>query len=607
MRVFAAVLLGMSLVASPLLARNAGETGKEDTPVAATSASAVPDKPTAVKPEASPIESEMQDLRSLVEEQRAELEAQRAALKAQQLKMEALEEKLGSAAPSESVTTPATAPVAASPAMTAEPTPATIAATSVGAANPAPAGNPAAQGGNDEVSPLQIRIGSAYITPVGFMDMTGEWSNHNRASGIGTNFAGIPYGNTSYQANLNEFLFSMQNSRVGFRVDAMVKGAHVIGYMESDFLGNNPTNVAVSSNSNTLRSRLYWVDVRRGAWELLGGQTWSLATPNRVGVSPLPGDVFFSDNMDVNYQAGMVWGRIPEIRAVYHFPSDKAAFAIALDSPQQYAGGTNGSTSVLFPVGLNSVLGSTGGANELNNGNQTVGVPNRAPDIIAKFVLDPSRRLHFEVGGVARFFQIYNPGTATTYTATGGGGFANLDVEIFKGFRLLTHNFLSDGGGRYIFGQAPDLMARPNGSISLIHSDSTVDGFEYTHRNTTLFAYYGLVYIGRNVQADANGCNIGWGYGPSPSTSTCSGGSIPAGYYNPSSGQNRSIQEPTIGFNQYLWRDGKYGALSLIGQYSYLSRNPWYVASGQPRNAHLGMAFLDLRYTLPGSAPTLGK
>ena len=88
MRVFAAVLLGMSLVASPLLARNAGETGKEDTPAAVTRASAVPDKPTPVKSEASAIESEMQDLRSLVEEQRAELESQRAALKAQQLKME---------------------------------------------------------------------------------------------------------------------------------------------------------------------------------------------------------------------------------------------------------------------------------------------------------------------------------------------------------------------------------------------------------------------------------------------------------------------------------------------------------------------------------------
>ena len=82
MRVFAAVLLGMSLAASPLLAGNAGETGKEDTPVAASSTSTLPDKPTAVKPEASAVESEMQELRSLVEEQRAELESQRAALKA---------------------------------------------------------------------------------------------------------------------------------------------------------------------------------------------------------------------------------------------------------------------------------------------------------------------------------------------------------------------------------------------------------------------------------------------------------------------------------------------------------------------------------------------
>src|ERR1019366_8222021 len=106
MRVFAAVLVSIGLSASPLLARNAGETGKEDTPAAVSAASSVPDKPTAVKPEASAIESEMQDLRSLVEEQRAELESQRAALKAQQLKMEALEEKFG-ATPSESVATPA--------------------------------------------------------------------------------------------------------------------------------------------------------------------------------------------------------------------------------------------------------------------------------------------------------------------------------------------------------------------------------------------------------------------------------------------------------------------------------------------------------------------
>src|SRR5260370_15406961 len=166
------------------------------------------------------------------------------------------------------------------------------AATVAAASRAAPPATPQANNAPPE-SPLQLRIGTAYITPVGFMDVTSVWRSHTGGSGIGTNFAGIPYG-TVFQNNLSEFRFSMQNSRIGFRVDAMVKGAHVIGYMESDFLGNNPGNVAVSSNSNTLRSRLYWADVQKDKWEVLGGQTWSLMTPGRSGISPLPGNLFFT-------------------------------------------------------------------------------------------------------------------------------------------------------------------------------------------------------------------------------------------------------------------------------------------------------------------------
>lgn len=40
---------------------------------------------------------------------------------------------------------------------------------------------------------------------------------------------------------------------------------------------------------------------------------------------------------------------------------------------------------------------------------------------------------------------------------------------------------------------------------------------------------------------------------------------------------------------------------------SYLTRNPWYVATGAPSNANASMGSFDLRYTLPSSAPTLGK
>jgi hypothetical protein len=163
----------------------------------------------------------------------------------------------------------------------------------------------------------------------------------------------------------------------------------------------------------------------------------------------------------------------------------------------------------------------------------------------------------------------------------------NLNVEVFKGFRLLTNNFWADGGGRYIFGQVPDLIVRADDTISPIKAASTVSGFEYTHKNSFFYGYFGGIYVYKNTALDTNGTTI-VGYG------------VPG-----SSSHNRMIAEETLGFNQTLWRDAKYGALNLMGQYSYLSRNPW--ATVNPSDAHLNMVFLNLRYTLPGSAPTLGK
>ncbi len=441
-----------------------------------------------------------------------------------------------------------------------------------------PQNNPAG-----ENSPLQLRIGSAYITPVGFMDFTSVFRTHDGGSGIGTSFASIPYGST-YQTNLSEFRLSMQNSRIGFRVDALVKGAHVIGYMESDFLGNNPGNFAVSSNSNTMRSRLYWADISKGKFEFLGGQTWSLITPGRIGISPLPGDLFYTQDIDVNYQAGLFWGRIAELRFVYH-PSKKVAFAVALDSPEQYVGGSAGGGTITFPSALASIYGG-----ELNTGGNGSGVPNVAPDVIAKLAVDPSKRVHFEVGAVGRTFKVWNPNTSQKLTASGGGGFVNLHVEPFKGFRLLTNNYWSDGGGRYIFGQAPDMIIKADGSPSLVHSGSTVSGFEYKHENSMFYSYYGGIYVARNSAIDdATGNMVGYGYSGAPA------------------GQNRSIQEFTAGFAQTFWKDAKFGALTFMGQYSYVFRNPWYVAVGANPNANLHMVFFNLRYALPGSAPTLGK
>lgn len=434
-----------------------------------------------------------------------------------------------------------------------------------------------------EEAPLQLRIGSATITPVGFMDFTAVYRSTNPGSGIGTNFGSIPF-NSAVNGNISEFRLSAQNSRVGFRVDAKVHGANVLGYLESDFLGFVPTNAAVTSNSDSLRMRLYWVDVRKDKVELFAGQSWSMLTPNRKGLSALPSDLFYSQDIDVNYQAGLVWSRNPQFRFIVH-PNRKVAVGLSLESTEQYIGGSGGGGLVTLPSAL-----ATPYANQLNNGATTLSAPGVHPDIIAKIAFDPSSRAHLEVAGVFRTFRVYNPLNTNHYTNHGAGGSVNFNFGLTKNLRLVSNNYWSDGGGRWIFGLAPDVIVRPDGSLSPIHAGSTLDGFELQAKNTLLYAYYGGVYVGRNFTLDTTATKpglVGYGY-------TGSGG-----------GQNRAIHEPTFGLTQTFWRDPKYGALQLMLQYSYVLRYPWFVASGAPKDAHASMVFLNLRYLLPGSAPRI--
>jgi hypothetical protein len=437
-----------------------------------------------------------------------------------------------------------------------------------------------------ETSPLQIKIGDATITPVGFMDLTNTWRSTNAGTSLQTNFGSFPYNNVSTGVGrLTEDKFSAENSRLGLRIDATVKGAKVLGYFEGDFvgLGNAALNTQVSSNSMLFRIRQYYVDVRKGFWEVLAGQAWSMILPNRKGMSPLPADLFYTQVVDVNYTNGLFWGRIPGIRVIGH-PSNKVTFGIAAESSTQYFGGSGGGGTPVLPAALSTIYNS-----QVDNGvNNDRTTPNVLPDIIAKIVYEPSSRFHVEVGGVTSTFKTFNPLTQLYYTKTGGGATFALNAEIVKNFRFVTNNFWSDGDGRFLFGAAPDFVIRADGSPSLVHSGSTVTGFEATIKNFAPYAYYGAVYIDRNTGLDLNGTTpIGYGFTGSANS------------------QNRTIQEITMGWTHTLWRDGKYGALQWMAQYAYFVRNPWYVAPGAPKNAHEDAIWFNLRYVLPGTAPTI--
>lgn len=422
-------------------------------------------------------------------------------------------------------------------------------------------------------SPLTLTIGDADFTLGGFMDATAFFRTTNLGSGIGTSFGSLPFSNTP-AGQLSELRFSAQNSRVSLMATSLVRDSAVKGYVEADFLGTQPTNAFVTSNSQTMRLRLYWVQIIHGKFEFLGGQSWSMLNPNRTGLSPMPGDIFYSQNMDTNYQVGLTWSRNQQFRFIYH-PSKEWAMGVSLENPEQYVG-----TATLppnFP------------ATEVDQG-ANVATPNLHPDIIGKIAYDPEvsgKHLHLEVAGLLSSFRTFNPALNTKSTATGGGGSANFNLEVAKNLHFVLNTFYSDGGGRWIFGLGPDFIVKADTTPSLVHASSAIGGFEYqANPNTLLYGYYGGAYFQRNTAIyidpkTGKASLVGFGYAGSPNS------------------QNKAMQEPTFGLIQTFWQNPRYGKLQLITQYSYLTRAPWFVAPANPKNAHLSMGYVDIRYVLP--------
>ncbi len=481
----------------------------------------------------------------------------------------------------------------------------------VNASLTAPSTNPAARPVSDvaaqeqpKESPLSFRIGGAEFTPGGFMDFTAIFRSTNTGNPGGTGFTGIPYSNT-IQGHLTETRFTAQNSRLSLKATDKFGENDVTGYVEMDFLGNDAGNVFVTSNSHTFRQRLYWLDLKRHKWEVLAGQAWSWLTPNRVGLSPVPSDIFYSQDMDFNYQVGLTWTRAPQVRVAYH-PNDNWALGVALENPQQYI-----NNEVTFPSAFSAQLTPQLDANSGGGAGGANGTPNVHPDIIPKVAYDTNvggKHFHVEAAGLLTGIKTTNlvAGTFVKHTKEGAGLEGAVNLEILKNFRFVANGFWSDGGGRYVFGMGPDVVALPtaagnNIALSLVHSYSGIAGFEaQVTPHTMFYGYYGGAYFQRNFGTDFTVApnsagfrpNVGFGF-PAVFNGTTQvfGGSA--------NNNNRAIQEPTFGWIQTFWRNPQYGALQLITQASYLTRAPWFVAAGAPKNAHLAMGWVDLRYVLP--------
>ena len=436
-------------------------------------------------------------------------------------------------------------------------------------------------------SPLSFRIGGTEFTPGGFVDFENVFRTTNSGSNIATGFGAIPFSNT-VQGHLTEFRSTGQYSRYSLKVTGKYGANNVLGYIEGDFNGNDAANVFVTANGHTNRLRLYWLDLKRGNWEFLGGSTWGLQTPNRVGLSPMPSDLALTIGEDANVHVGIPYTRAAEFRAVYHF-TDKFQWGVALQNPEQFVG----AGEVIFPFAFNAQLGP-----QFDAANNTA-TPNVFPDIITKFAADndfDGKHVHLEAGALMTSVKITNlpiGGTSFDHHAkVGGTYFAAFNASLTKNFRFLTNAIYGSGGGRYMIGLGPQAVVFPNAAannigVSMVHSGGATVGAEaQLTKNTQLGFYYGGFYFQRNAFQDTTSPLVTKPF-------------IGFGGINSPNSANRAIQEASFEWTQTFWKNPQYGAVLLVTQTSYLTRAPWFVALGAPKNAHLMMGYASVRYVLP--------
>ena len=190
--------------------------------------------------------------------------------------------------------------------------------------------------------------------------------------------------------------------------------------------------------------------------------------------------------------------------------------------------------------------------------------------------------------------------TGTT-TIHGGAGSFNSNFEIFKNFKIYETAFFSSGGGREIGNtNVPDFIVTPAASassvlgLSPVRSDAGILGFEYQARPKFLvYGYYGYVYVGQDFASCGTAAaptTCGYGYYPI-------GGAAGSGPTNNRSRRrtHNRLRPDILEKSELRSTFAHYPILLLITQPLVRSRN----GTGTPKNAHLGMAYIDLRYTLP--------
>jgi hypothetical protein len=441
---------------------------------------------------------------------------------------------------------------------------------------------------------LQFSMAGTYIA------LDGAWRSSNELASASTSppFGTIPLQNSPLY-NQKVFGLSAQSSRIALKATGDIDPTqHVKGYFEMDFLGAATTANSRETNSYTPRIRQGFFEYDNDNWgfHLVAGQSWSLLTPNRVGM--LPNNEATPTMIDAQNYTGFNWARQPEIRFVKEF-NKVVWFGVAVAaSSTNFAGngvgvadppGFSAANGLVTPPGINvngmNTCNAAGLLDDLSNCSTQI-----APDIIEKIAFDPGWG-HYEAVGLQRWFSdSINipalPGAAWSQRDTFGWGVGgNALIPVVTNLLDVQGNVLyGDGIGRYGSAQLADVTIGPTGNLQpLMALQWSVGAVAHPWAGFDLYAYYGQESVQGNSW-NVGGVNGGYGNaffseacGLQSLASTNGGPTAPgnATGYNGNTGtcagNVHSVKEITVGFWQDFYK-GPLGRLRYGVQYENIQQ-----------------------------------
>ena len=435
----------------------------------------------------------------------------------------------------------------------------------------------------------QFAVGAVRVTLGGFIEAAGIFRTRNEDADISSSFnTGIPFAQ-SQNYHQDEFRGSARQSRVSLLAEAHPNDYTTLSaYYETDFNSAGVTSNSVESNSYTLRTRQLYATYARSDddFYVLGGQSWSLLTMFRSGITPRNEDI--PSTIDAQYVPGFVWTRNVGLRVVKGFDHDKYDIGVSVESPQS----TYAQTATSLPgVTINTTnAGLSGNGATLNS--LTTYSTEYAPDVIAKATADPGWG-HYELFGVARFLHdrvsVVGSGTDNTVLAGGGGAGMNLPL-IPKRLEFRLSALAGEGIGRYGSGQLNDATIARNGAPQplpevlamtglLFHATKKLDLYDYV--GTEQILHRESYSVGKNNYGYGNPRYSNVGCDVELSTATCTG-------------NTRSLVQETVGA---WWKffHGDYGTMQAGAQYSWTDRTAFRGVGGSPHAAE-NIALFSFRY-----------